>query len=53
MSVCHLKRCLPQNCTTGEKFNALVGRCEKINCQPGFNITTFGKCVGKKNTYAR
>lgn len=33
----------------GEKFNAFYGRCEKVHCQPGFNVSTFGKCVGKKN----
>jgi hypothetical protein len=40
-------RCVPQNCTFGEKFNAFYGRCEKILCQPGFNVTLFGKCIGK------
>jgi hypothetical protein len=40
-------RCVPQNCTVGEKFNAFYGRCEKIQCQPGFNVTLFGKCIGK------
>jgi hypothetical protein len=40
-------RCVPQNCTSGEKFNAFYGRCEKIQCQPGFNVTSFGKCIGK------
>lgn len=40
-------KCVPQNCTFGEKFNAFYGRCEKILCQPGFNVTAFGKCVGK------
>lgn len=44
-----LSRCVPQNCTFGEKFNALHGRCEKILCQPGYNVTAFGKCVGKMN----
>jgi len=38
-------RCIPQNCTFGEKFNAFYGRCEKIQCQPGFNVTLFGKCI--------
>lgn len=42
--VCY--RCIPQNCTFGEKFNAFFGRCEKIQCQPGFNVTLFGKCIG-------
>ncbi len=41
-------RCVPQNCTFGEKFNAFYGRCEKILCQPGFNVTLFGKCIGKR-----
>ena len=44
-----LSRCVPQNCTFGEKFNALHGRCEKILCQPGYNVTAFGKCVGRMN----
>ncbi|CAF3442240.1 unnamed protein product [Rotaria socialis] len=38
-------RCLPQNCTTGEKFNAFFGRCERVQCQPGFNSSSFGKCI--------
>ncbi len=42
-------RCIPQNCTFGEKFNAFSGRCEKMLCQPGYNVTLFGKCIGMIN----
>ncbi|UJR26258.1 hypothetical protein I4U23_007598 [Adineta vaga] len=38
-------RCVPQNCTFGEKFNAFYGRCEQIQCQSGFNVTSTGKCL--------
>ncbi|CAF0778410.1 unnamed protein product [Adineta steineri] len=38
-------KCAPQNCTFGEKFNAFFGRCEKIQCQPGYNVTALSKCV--------
>ncbi|CAF1496711.1 unnamed protein product [Rotaria sp. Silwood1] len=38
-------KCQPQNCTKGEKFNAFFGRCEKVQCQPGYNATSFGKCA--------
>jgi len=41
-------RCVPQKCVLGEKFNAFYGRCEKIQCPIGFNVTSIGKCVGKK-----
>jgi hypothetical protein len=40
-------RCVPQNCTFGERFNAFYGRCEQIQCRSGFNITSSGKCVGR------
>ena len=43
-------RCIPQNCTFGEKFNAFYGRCEKMLCQPGYNVTTLGKCIGESKT---
>ncbi|CAF4215595.1 unnamed protein product [Adineta steineri] len=38
-------KCVPENCRFGEKFNAFYGRCEKIQCRSGFNITLTGKCV--------
>ncbi|CAF3746285.1 unnamed protein product [Rotaria sordida] len=38
-------KCVPQNCTFGEKFNAFYGRCEKVQCRSGFNVTAIGKCV--------
>lgn len=41
-----VRRCVPQNCTFGEKFNAFYGRCEQIRCRSGFNVTSIGKCVG-------
>ena len=41
-------RCVPQKCVLGEKFNAFYGRCEKIQCPIGYNVTSIGKCVGKK-----
>jgi len=41
-------RCVPQNCTFGEKFNAFYGRCERILCRLGFNVTSTGKCIGKR-----
>ncbi len=40
-------RCVPQICTFGENFNAFYGRCEKIQCRLGFNVTSHGKCVGR------
>ncbi|CAF1275455.1 unnamed protein product [Rotaria magnacalcarata] len=40
-----LSKCAPQNCTSGEKFNAFHGRCEKIQCRSGFSVTSLGKCV--------
>ncbi|CAF3619463.1 unnamed protein product [Adineta steineri] len=38
-------KCVPENCRFGEKFNAFYGRCEKIQCRSGFNITLTGKCI--------